>query len=503
MLAGVLAVSGLVAAPPAGASPTALVGGVAVRAAKNSFEGGSVTISGPAKVGQKLKARVTGVFPKPSAVTYQWYRSGKRIKGATSTSYRLSAADAGRVIRVKATLTKDGYRERTLEETARVAEGRFTVGKLSYSGRRQVGSTLTVHRPSVSPRPTRIQYQWVRDGNNIRGATSKRYTLTAQDMNTKVWVRATVSRSGYQDKARQSWKGGVIDPLEFRGGSATVVNNPMVGLYVKAQPAQFDPAPSKYSYQWLRGGRAIDGATNKTYRLAADDKGRRITVRVRAERAGYRASSVTSAPVTVQSTYSLDVLASIPIKPRDTGGTYSRSSFGDSMWWDLDGTGCTTRQKILHRDLQNVVLRSNGCSVESGVLFDPYSGVTIHHTAGAKTASGANVVQIDHVVPVYQAWMTGARTWTQQKRERFNQDPANLRATSAAMNEAKGGQRADQWMPPRKSAHCEYVGIQTAVKEEYGLWMPQAEHEFIARILAGCPADTVKMIQKPLPGAPY
>ncbi len=122
--------------------------------------------------------------------------------------------------------------------------------------------------------------------------------------------------------------------------------------------------------------------------------------------------------------------------------------------------------------------------VETGSLKDPYSGRTIDFVRGDSTSSD---VQIDHVVALSDAWQKGAQGWDGAKRTAFANDPLNLLAVDGSANSQKGAGDAATWLPPNRAFRCEYVARQVAVKSEYGLWVTQAEHDAIARVLSSCP----------------
>ena len=67
-----------------------------------------------------------------------------------------------------------------------------------------------------------------------------------------------------------------------------------VGKKLTAKPGVWKPSSVKLSYQWLRNGKAIKGATKSTYKLAKSDKRKKITVKVTGKRAGYTTKSVVS-----------------------------------------------------------------------------------------------------------------------------------------------------------------------------------------------------------------
>jgi len=177
-------------------------------------------------------------------------------------------------------------------------------------------------------------------------------------------------------------------------------------------------------------------------------------------------------------------LAALPVKAWAPMAGYSRAQFGPP-WVDHDGPWgdprCDTRDVILARDLTDVVRR--GCIVESGVLHDPYTGKVITFTRGPSTSL---VVQIDHVVPLGDAWRTGAQDWPLQKRVDLANDPSNLLAVDGPANESKGDSDASQWLPPDVAFRCTYVEDQIAVKIHYHLWVTEAEHTAMAAVLARC-----------------
>nr|WP_231122157.1 DUF1524 domain-containing protein [Mycobacterium intracellulare] len=182
-------------------------------------------------------------------------------------------------------------------------------------------------------------------------------------------------------------------------------------------------------------------------------------------------------------------LATLAIKGRAPKTGYDRSQFGPAWTDDVTVTyghnGCDTRNDILRRDLVAVELKpaSNGCTVLAGVLHDPYTGSTVEFHRGQGTPSQ---VQIDHVVALSDAWQKGAQQWDAAQRRNFANDPINLQATTASVNEQKGDGDAATWLPPNKSYRCAYVSRIVDVKSTYGLWVTQAEHDAIARVLATC-----------------
>jgi len=192
------------------------------------------------------------------------------------------------------------------------------------------------------------------------------------------------------------------------------------------------------------------------------------------------------APAKAESVASgLSVIQAQVTKGRAPKTGYTRAQFGPA-WADVDRNGCDTRNDILKRDLTNEVFKekTNGCTVLSGTLVDPFSGETINFVQGAKTSSE---VQIDHSVALSNAWQTGAFKLTADQRKAFANDPLNLMAVKGRLNSQKGDGDAATWLPPLKSYRCDYVSRQIAVKIKYKLWFTAPEKEAMIKILKTCP----------------
>lgn len=177
-----------------------------------------------------------------------------------------------------------------------------------------------------------------------------------------------------------------------------------------------------------------------------------------------------------------ELLNSLTVAKRDPSAGYSREEFGE-RWADIDGNGCDQRNDVLRRDLIDIELDWDGCRVVSGVLHDPFSGETIDFVRGPVSSEE---VQIDHLVPLNDAWQKGAQHWTAAKREQFANDPINLLAVSGDMNFDKGSSDASFWMPPNTNFHCEYVSLQIVTKAHYNLWITTYERDAFEKALRTC-----------------
>ncbi|GAB3398328.1 hypothetical protein GCM10027568_35270 [Humibacter soli] len=201
------------------------------------------------------------------------------------------------------------------------------------------------------------------------------------------------------------------------------------------------------------------------------------------------AISPTTPPAAATPGTAAALLATIPVKGRAPHTGYDRVGDFGPAWKDIDGNHCDTRDDVLARDLTTVV-KKGSCTVESGVLSDPYTGKTIHFVRGVQTSVA---VQIDHLVPLSDAWETGAQQLTQQQRETMANDPLELLAVDGPTNESKGDGDAATWLPPNHAFRCTYAARQVSVKAAYHLWVTAAEHDALARLLSGCPGQPSSM----------
>jgi len=166
------------------------------------------------------------------------------------------------------------------------------------------------------------------------------------------------------------------------------------------------------------------------------------------------------------------VLSSIPVALEHRGEPhYSRDLF--NHWIDIDG--CDTRTRVLVRDGD---LGSGGwCDVAGRVWVSWYDGVIL---------TDAQNLDVDHLVPLKEAWDSGAWEWDQSRREAYANDltdPRSLQAVSAESNRSKADKDPSNWLPRGQAAVCRYVGDWIAVKARWSLSMDQSEAGRIRNVL--------------------
>lgn len=191
------------------------------------------------------------------------------------------------------------------------------------------------------------------------------------------------------------------------------------------------------------------------------------------------------ATITVSSSskeLAVNALNNLEVKAQESGEDYDRGEFLSS--WGKWVTGCNVRQKILNRDVKKITHASNGCTVTSGELDDPYSGEVIELR---NKSAVTHKVQIDHVVALSNAWRTGAQHLSEKERNQLANDDLELIAVSSQTNQDKSDGDASEWLPENTAFHCEYIARQIAVKIKYHLWVTASERNAMVGVLKTCP----------------
>ncbi len=163
--------------------------------------------------------------------------------------------------------------------------------------------------------------------------------------------------------------------------------------------------------------------------------------------------------------------------PRPMTG-YSRAKFPHWMSQSRKGSGCDTREVVLARDGKDV-RQDSECKATSGAWRSVYDG---------KTLTAASQIDIDHVVPLANAWRSGADGWSTQRRRALANDLTRpqLIAVSAASNRSKGDQSPDQWKPPLRTYWCTYARAWVQVKQYYALSVTALEKKALGEMLDTC-----------------
>ena len=174
----------------------------------------------------------------------------------------------------------------------------------------------------------------------------------------------------------------------------------------------------------------------------------------------------------------LTLLGGLVVEAEQPDG-YDRGLF--RHWVDADSNGCDTRREVLITEAVTAPTVGAGCGLSDGVWVSRYDGET-------ETGSGRGF-DIDHLVPLKEAWDSGAHGWDALTRERFANDLGyehSLVAVSAGSNRSKGAQDPTTWLPPERSQRCWYAAAWINVKARWDLSVDPAEADTLRNILSGC-----------------
>jgi hypothetical protein len=192
------------------------------------------------------------------------------------------------------------------------------------------------------------------------------------------------------------------------------------------------------------------------------------------------ASSAPASP-TAPSTVHVRLRAAIralPVADHSHVAGYDRDKdFGE---WITQHGECDTRAVVLIQESLRPVTKSYYCTVSKGRWYSYYNARYYDNAY-----DGA--IQIDHTVPVQNAWVSGAWQWTKPTRVRYYndlKDPRTLVGVDAHDNEVKSNQDPTTWLP--RHGRCRYVRYWVAVKTRWHLNATAAEKTKLATLAADC-----------------
>ena len=171
---------------------------------------------------------------------------------------------------------------------------------------------------------------------------------------------------------------------------------------------------------------------------------------------------------------------------RTTG--YNRALF--KHWIDADKNGCDTRAEVLIEEAVTKPKVSAKCKLTGGKWLSAYDG---------KTVTNASLLDVDHMVPLAEAWRSGAWKWSSSQRQAYANDLEDSRALIAvtlSTNRSKGDKDPALWMPAKEQ--CTYAENWIAVKVKYSLTVDAKEATKLNLLINSCGLD-ISSTQTPLP----
>lgn len=183
-------------------------------------------------------------------------------------------------------------------------------------------------------------------------------------------------------------------------------------------------------------------------------------------------------------------VSALPVADESRAG-YVRTAF---KHWNAGANpvdGCSTRQEVLISEAVGAPEVGPRCTITGGIWSSYYDETAV---------TGASGLDIDHMVPLAEAWDSGASAWMAARREAYANDlgqASSLVAVTARSNRSKADQDPAQWLPPAAGALCRYGAEWTATKLRWGLTVDELEKDRLLDIAAGCSDEPVTFTPAP------
>ena len=151
-------------------------------------------------------------------------------------------------------------------------------------------------------------------------------------------------------------------------------------------------------------------------------------------------------------------------------------------WVDEDRDCQDARQEVLIEEsrIEVTFTDERQCTVLMGEWLDPYTGDTL---------TVARRLDIDHMVPLANAFRSGAWEWDADRRRAFANDltyPNHLIAVSASANRSKADRGPEEWRPPDEGYWCQYATDWITIKADWGLSATEEEWDALVEMTATC-----------------
>ena len=177
------------------------------------------------------------------------------------------------------------------------------------------------------------------------------------------------------------------------------------------------------------------------------------------------------------------LLSQVSVASEFSSAAYDRDLF--RHWIDEDRDGCDTRREVLISESATPVRIGASCTITGGTWYSPYDGIW---------TTDPSDFDIDHLVPLAEAWRSGAYAWGASTRQAFANDLSNeysLIAVSASSNRTKSDGDPDAWMPTNQEYLCEYAYMWISVKKQWSLTLDQAEMDTLLEVAMKCAIESL------------
>jgi hypothetical protein len=142
--------------------------------------------------------------------------------------------------------------------------------------------------------------------------------------------------------------------------------------------------------------------------------------------------------------------------------------------------GCDSRKSVIIDEAIVKPIIGKDCALTGGKWLSIYDNVEV---------TDAGKLDVDHMVPLAEAWDSGASAWDALKKQQYANDmtdPRHLIAVTGSSNRSKSDQDPAEWMPTNKVYACEYLVNWVSIKVRWNLSVDKNEKTFISNNLKGC-----------------
>jgi len=156
--------------------------------------------------------------------------------------------------------------------------------------------------------------------------------------------------------------------------------------------------------------------------------------------------------------------------------------------WISAGNGCDSRKAVIISEAIIKPVVEKGCVIKGGEWLSIYDLVKV---------TDAGKLDVDHMVPLAEAWDSGASAWDDKKREMYANDQTDSRhliAVTGSSNRSKSDQDPSDWVPTNKSYVCEYLTNWVSIKVRWGLSIDKKEKESITAQLKLCKSTKFSVV---------
>lgn len=175
-----------------------------------------------------------------------------------------------------------------------------------------------------------------------------------------------------------------------------------------------------------------------------------------------------------------DAIKVLKVSPESRTG-YVRTKFKHWINSDKNTNGCDARKSSIIRDAITKPIIEKGCVLKGGKWISVYDNVEV---------TEASKLDVDHMVPLAEAWDSGASKWTTEERQKYANDlsdPRHLISVTGASNRSKSDRDPAEWMPTNKKYECIYIANWVSIKIRWSLTVDDKELTAIKNISSKCP----------------